>query len=343
METRHFFHSFPRPRAGEDRQDTIKRGLKILSLMKDVGLVQAPEVVSWDVSAMTAGKETLQILQRRACFTELALSELDKHSQTFGPFALSFNIEELRIAGAMPVVYVPQGSVESPLSLLGQFAVRGAWHTHYVLRQLQDLKEASDPVSAQQRFGRPLLPDATITLRNPDASGSTVAEDVVPASHVDAVMKYVGFNNIPFDQSVGVLSIFLNMFYPTDNTHVGEILGYYRQREWRLIAGDLLFNNRAMGRSLTQQEVQSLNDIDSQFWTRDLIVDGRKQSRSSLALAYDPVNNWNLFDLVEAVHVPQAIVDDVKQVVGDAADVRPRAYRSGATVAVPHSISHFIG
>ncbi len=70
----------------------------------------------------------------------------------------------------------------------------------------------------------------------------------MPASNIDAMMKHVGYRNIPFDHSIGMLGIFLNIFYPTDNTHSGELLGYYRQREWRLIGGELNFNDRPLGR-----------------------------------------------------------------------------------------------
>jgi hypothetical protein len=222
--------------------------------MKDVGLVLAPEVVEWDVSLLSGGTERLRLLQRRACFTELAATELAAHSAIFGPIALSFDIAKLRGAGATPVLYVPQGIGESALSRIGTVCVRGAFHTQYVLRQLQGLKEMSDPAATAERFGMPVAPDYKLILRNPDAAGNIVAESEVPSSHVKNVLQYVGFKNIPFDHSMGVLSVLLNMFYPTDNMHTGDQLGYYRQREWRLIAGDINFNGRPMGRSLSDVE-----------------------------------------------------------------------------------------
>ena len=108
-EERFFYHSFPRPRAEEDASSTLERGLQILAYMKEVGLVLAPEVVQWDASALSTKDEKVQILQRRACFTELAQFELPEHSRTFGPISLAFGIADLRAAGALPVIYAPQG------------------------------------------------------------------------------------------------------------------------------------------------------------------------------------------------------------------------------------------
>jgi hypothetical protein len=105
---RHFFHSFPRPKAGEQEDATLERGLRILAAMKEIGLVLAPEIVEWDVGSITSGREQLRFLQRRASFTELSVAELAAHSKTFGPIALSFDIGKLREAGATPVIYVAQ-------------------------------------------------------------------------------------------------------------------------------------------------------------------------------------------------------------------------------------------
>jgi hypothetical protein len=65
-ESRYFFHTFPRGRKNEASADTLSRALKILRLMKEVGLVLAPENVEWKIPA-EAGTQRLAILQRRAC------------------------------------------------------------------------------------------------------------------------------------------------------------------------------------------------------------------------------------------------------------------------------------
>jgi hypothetical protein len=107
---RFFFHTFPRPGQGESAQATLDRAINILSFMKEAGLVLAPEIVNWELPLQDGGVEHLSILQRRACFTELSIGELDRHATTFGPISLSFNIDKLRAAGLTPIVYVPQGA-----------------------------------------------------------------------------------------------------------------------------------------------------------------------------------------------------------------------------------------
>jgi hypothetical protein len=299
LNDRFFFHTFPRPEQRESAEATLDRALDILSFMKEAGLVLAPEIVNWELPLEGGGVEHLSILERRACFTELSIGELDRHAATFGPISLSFNIDRLRAAGLTPVVYVPQGVGIGSLSQISTFCVKAAWHTRYVLQRLQELKVVSDPASALERFGYPLSPEATLQLQNTDPAGNIVANYTVPASNIDAVMKHIGYRNIPFDHSIGMLSVFLNIFYPTDDSHSGELLGYYRQREWRLIGGELNFNNRPIGRSLTPAETARLLAIDQRFWSRELTVDGVLQSRSALAVIYDPLENWNFFELVE--------------------------------------------
>jgi hypothetical protein len=66
---RRFFHSFPRPKKGESEDATLDRALSILTLMKQVGLVLAPENVTWDVSGFSLSAKELSTLQRRASFT----------------------------------------------------------------------------------------------------------------------------------------------------------------------------------------------------------------------------------------------------------------------------------
>ena len=162
---RRFFHSFPRPKRGEDREATLDRGLEILALMKSAGLILAPEVVEWDASVVAGRAEQFRILQRRACFTELSPEELPSHAAVFGPVALSFDVAKLRSAGATPVIYAPQGLAESALSQLSTFCVRGAHHTRHVLQQLQGLKEMSDPAIVGERYQIQSIPTTQSTFK----------------------------------------------------------------------------------------------------------------------------------------------------------------------------------
>jgi hypothetical protein len=320
---RHLYHSFPRPRADEFEDATLERGLSILAFMKEAGLVLAPEVINWDVSVIGGGAEQLRILQRRACFTELSAAELAAHCAIFGPIALSFDIARLRGSGATPVIYVRQDGGENALSAISTFCVHGAYHIQHVLRRLQGLKELSDPALEARRVGTPVAPNYELTLQNTNPAGKVVAEYNVPASNVRHVLQHVGFSTIPFDHSIGVLNVFLNMFHPADDIHTGEPPRYYRQREWRLIAGDTNYDDWPSGRSLSDPEMARLQEIDSQFWSCELMVDGVSRRRSALALVYDPVPNWNFFELVEAIFVPERALEPARAIVGHKVAVHP--------------------
>jgi Putative abortive phage resistance protein AbiGi, antitoxin len=323
MEQRRFFHSFPRPKKGETEDATLARSIRILEFMMRVGLVLAPEVVNWDMRLVTQGaKQQLSILQRRVSFTELDMSELTQHSAAFGLFSLSFDIAKLRAAGATPVIYVPQATADSPLTLFASFCVNGVHHTKYVLSQLQQLKELSDHGRLAEMLKEPVSPECKITLTNTDAVGGIAARYTIPVSAIRDILQYVGFNSIPFDHSNAVLGYFLNLFYPTDNAFKNDQLGYYRQREWRLIASDLGIKGRPIARKLSGSEVTELEEIDPEFWRRELKEDNAGHRRSALALVYDPLPGWELFNLVEEVLVPEHAVDRSRAVVGDRVPVR---------------------
>lgn len=219
---RRFFHSFPRPKQGESDGAVFDRGLEILAFMKEAGLVLAPEIVEWDVSVVSGRPELHYVFQRRACFTELTVPKLSEHSKKFGPISLSFSHIALRDAGAMPVIYVPQGTNAIGLNQIGTFCMRAAHHTLAVLGTLEMLRKSSDPELLASSTGKTVSSNCSITLNNTEPSGAVVASYNVPMDHVRHVLQHVSFNNIPFDHSIGMLNVFQNMFYPTDNTHTGE-------------------------------------------------------------------------------------------------------------------------
>jgi hypothetical protein len=314
---RQFFHSFPRLGKNETAEAHADRACAILEYMKEVGLVLAPELVTWEVPG-AAGTQSLPMLQRRACLTELSDRELAPHAAQFGPVTLVFNIERMRRLGAMPVIYAPQLLTPNDLSFLSVFTVNAVHHTDAVLGQLEILRNASDPTRAQQNFGHPLAPNATLDLQNTDAAGNVVARYQIPAGHVDAVMKHVGFNNIPFDHSRAALHVFLNMFYPADNAYVGEQLGYYRQREWRVISsGRLNFNGRPTSRELSSIERTRLLEIDSAFWSRTITIQGQAARRVELAHLYSPLPDFRLLDVVEGIVVAKDLLPRVRAIVGN--------------------------
>ncbi|QDC44767.1 abortive infection system antitoxin AbiGi family protein [Methylophilus medardicus] len=326
MQPTSFIHSFPRPQKDESEVQVQQRALKILTLIKELGFVMAPEVVEWNSEMMGLNKKPLQILQRRVCFTEINASELKEHSKQFGPIALSFDKTVLRDVGAMPVIYSPQGT-GGPLSELATFAVKAASATKHVMSQFQELKVSSDATTVQSKLqGTPIDPDYLLELTNTNSQGKVDAIFKIKAADAKGLLQYVGYNNIPFDHSIGMFNIFLNMFYPTDNLHNNESLGYYRLREWRIIAGDLNINGKPLGRTLTPEEIKKVIAVDPTFWNKSVKVDGKTQQRKELALIYQPTTeNWNPLDHIEAIYAPSTIHDQIRAIVGGAIPIHTPA------------------
>jgi hypothetical protein len=308
MTIRSLFHSFPRPK-GRSADEVTKLGLAILRNTFDVGLVLAPEVVTWKHQH----GEPTTILQRRMCFTELAASELPEHAQAFGPFALRFSPEKLRAAGAMPVIYAPQELPGHPASVIAEFCVKAAWHTKYVLESLEGLRKIAETLGTGTYNGSPVDKDATIDLNNVTPEGTRVNEFKIKPADVAALMTHIGYRNIPFAHSIAMLGIYENMFYPTDNAYSDDMLGYYRQREWRLVLSNFEFNGQPVSRLLTADERQKLEAVDPGFWQRELTVRGQTSSRSTLAQIYLPYGDLTPRDLIDGIVVPPSAEAAVRQ------------------------------
>lgn len=308
MIVRSLFHSFPRPN-GRSAAEITSLGLAILRNMFNAGLVLAPEVVTWNHQH---GDPTI-ILQRRMCFTELAASELPEHAKTFGPFALRFLPEKLRAAGAMPVIYAPQELPGHPASVIAEFCVKAAWHTKYVLERLEDLRKTAETLNTGTYNGSPVDKDATINLNNATPDGTRVNEFKIKPADVVALMTHIGYRNIPFAHSIAMLAIYENMFYPTDNAYSDDLLGYYRQREWRLVQSNLEINGQPVSRPLTAVERRELEAVDPVFWQRELTVRGQTSSRSALAQIYLPYGGQTSRNLIESIIVPPSVEAEVRE------------------------------
>jgi len=66
-----------------------------------------------------------------------------------------------------------------------------------------------------------------------------------------------------------------SLFYPTENFKYTAPLGYYRQREWRIISG-LFFKGQLTTTVATPTQADELLEFDHEFFSRELdFADGR--------------------------------------------------------------------
>jgi hypothetical protein len=327
LETRHFYHNFPRARPNESCDDTIRKGLTILRSINEIGIVLAPEIVRWETPVSIGSPSPILVPQTRISFTELSEAELPAHAKTFGPFALEFEIEDLRREGALPVIYMPQPrGPEDILALLGAILVSHLGHVKYTVEQLHQLSQLSDPEQAL-KMGLPgsehatsVNPDYTIHLQNSGDNNEIVQGAEIPAKTIRQMLSYIGFRNAPFDAMIGVLSLTQSLFYPTDNEHIDEALAYYRQREWRITAG-FNINNKPRARALTADEKTAIAAIDPQFWTREDTVEGKQVRRIDRALVLHQFLEKSPVSSISRVLVPEEAIDEAKALFGDRATV----------------------
>lgn len=315
---RYFYHSFPRPRRDESCEDTAARGWALLQLIREIGLVLAPEIVEWH----TPGENTLgtpnptRVPQRRICFTELSPQELRTHSERFGPFALEFEVGELRRMGALPVIYMPQAlSEQDHLALLGPFIVGHLDQIRGLLDKLIQLERCSDPEYIKMHTKTPVVDNHPMNLRNPDESDNTVQEFHVSSEVIRNILSYLQFKTAPFGSMTGVTSIAQSLFYPTDDDYHDEELGYYRQREWR-ITGDYKINGLRRGRSLRDDEKALLLGLDELFWDRP-VHSSNQSPRVEEALVLTQPTPDELFDKVSRIVVPTNYFHQASELFGD--------------------------
>jgi hypothetical protein len=109
---RYFYHSFPRRACDQEAETDV--ACSILEIIRDFGLLLAPESVKWQYEHKDGSPpRATQVLQRRVCFTELAPDELRGHARRFGHFALEFTVSTLKSLGAIPVFYIPRAISEA--------------------------------------------------------------------------------------------------------------------------------------------------------------------------------------------------------------------------------------
>lgn len=206
----------------------------------------------------------------------------------------------------MPVIYAPQGLPGHPASVIAEFCVKAAAHTKGVLESLNSLKRVAVAMASGTYNGKPIAQDATIDLGNVTPDGTPVNQFKIKPADLAALMKHIGYRNIPFSHSIAMLGIYENMFYPTDNTHSDDLLGYYRQREWRLVTSDIAIEGQKIVRPLTAEERKKLEAVDASFWCRELTFKGKTVGRSEFAQVYQIHGGLSPRDLIESIVVPES-------------------------------------
>ncbi len=273
---RAFYHSFPRIRQSDTAESVEGRGLKLLEMISNTGLILAPEVVEWSIPLQDGSTKIIAHRQIRICFTELSMPELSQHSKVFGPFSVGFSISFLRQLGALPVIYVPQMLRGDRLfSSFGPMMVWMFEMVRHTLDQLHTLSQLADPKSCLEITQKTnpeavsVDPNYKLNLTNTTADGSVDQIFEIEAKSVKGFLNYLNYKTAPFKFMRGAISAAQTLFYPTDHKNSDDLLSYYRQREWRIIPG-LTLDGVAQVRPATNDEKDALLKFDDAFWMHEL-------------------------------------------------------------------------
>jgi hypothetical protein len=299
----------------------IQVGLAILRAIQEIGLVLAPEVLTWKQSLENGEYRTITLRQRRICFTELARSEVQEHGKKFGPYALELRVNDLRRLGALPVMYIPQHLKDDrKLSTVGATVVAELADIKYTISQLHQLSQLTDPSyllsSVAKGSAASVVEDCVLNLQNTDPLNKVVASYQVPLKNVKDFLSYIGYRNAPFELMVGVLSFVQSLFYPTDDEIHDTLLEYYRQREWRLVSG-LAIGRAQQCRQLTEGEKKMLVSLDTRFWTEEVSDDRGSFRRIDDAVVIHEFEGKHITHVISRIIVPPEAVEKASAIFGD--------------------------
>lgn len=202
------YHCFPRQKnriepGTEPIGDCIRESIEILESIFDNGILLTHENVilptHWRDPYGDALASDLEIQQFRFCLTYLQDdNELYQHSKLFGRVGVAFNIDFVRKIGGVPVFYLPAPVNQIANDELDKVGIS-------LIYRLAEMREVLETI------------------------------DNLPTLHQKILKQKVA----DFDNLKGALRFIGNILYLTDSLHQkhSSKLFYYKQLEWRVIAG----------------------------------------------------------------------------------------------------------
>jgi hypothetical protein len=311
---RYFYHSFPRPRRGKEQKGEVQKGLKILELIRDFGLLLTPEITVWEYPhADGSPPRKMEMVQRRACFTELSPRELPRHAREFGHFALEFEVDTLKSLHALPVFYIPRGNTSS----LGQVLVI----------QLIDAMCLVDRIARTKQF---IESTATSRSRQNFEFGFSDRKRLfnIDIDELQRSIEGITYAITPPEMLSLGLEGTMNFFYfaDADQTRENSALKYYRQREWRIAGSIGGVGGELMGLP-SSTLIDRLLALDSDFYGREFPRQGVVLTNPTLTnrsfgnrlvdwvLVYQGIDERHIIGAARRVVVPREAIDGAKTIL----------------------------
>ena len=305
---RFFYHSFPRPREGENAEQRIDKGCRILSSIRDFGLLLMPEQIEWH-QPLSGGSppRIFSVLQKRVSFTELRPDELPIHAEIFGQFALEFETGVLTRLGAVPVFYIPEPTAYgSDGNALGTALLATLADARAIIDRLAALNtvfQGSQPVN------NPL--DFSVGFTG---SPNEMGHYRINTDEAKNVLQAIGHGVTPWEPLNAGITALLSFFYHADNPRMDERLGYYRQREWR-IACPFAINGISVMHAPTSEEKKRFVEISPSFYGGVIKGDSGPIQALEVALVYPGLGGKGIIEMVRRVIAPAEAVGSVKDIL----------------------------
>lgn len=335
--TRFMYHCFPR-RRGVD--DDYSKGLRILELIAEYGLLLTPEMETWkDRKTAPSPAEEYTVVAKRCCFTEIGQEELQRHTRYFGQFALEFETRVLCDLGALPVFYVPR-TTDSDGYGPGAAIVTQLAHVQELLERVATFREFANSVGGPHPQAPVLVKraeDGGLVVGIPDGLSLTIPGEIVArAAKVNPAFKLeIPTGVSPLGLTAGTLMSIFNilhwglhqpdvltgtikamgsLFYSTERAD-DPFLSHYQQREWRIIA-NVKKDSVEICRPVPPELRRRLVDLDRAFFERVLpfrtgpaaIVD---QSR----IFSETSDGLRVGSFLRRVIVPSAVISDAQRIM----------------------------
>lgn len=274
--------------------------------MVRLGLLLVPERIEWrERLASGAPSQPIVSYQKRICFTELSPQELSGHADAFGPFSLEFEVMRLRQLGALPVFYVPRAEADIGYDALGTAILARMTDIQLALTRLAAIADVVATADANEQL--------RLTRNGADA-GPTRAT----AGGAKDLLRVIFEGIQPPQALLNTVRAMSGLFYPTEDPLFTGLLGYYRQREWRIL-GNMVLRGAEATRRPTENELGELLQIDEAFFGRRIAFPTGEFSRAQQCLFLREVADHHVLTYARRLFCPATAVEDATRILADVA------------------------
>lgn len=233
--------------------------------------------------------------RKRACFTELAPTELAAHAKISGPFALEWDIARLRRLGAVRVFYVPLVTGNETNEGIGAALLARLGDVQKILVRLEKLKHVARDNE----------------LINLTVNGQVAATCTVQAAA--DLMSYLEGGIQPVERLDAAIRALVGFFCSMENlTYTGD-LGYYRQHEWRII-GNMIHLGVPITSEPSSEEIEHLKRLDETFFMAQIQFATGLRTRASQCQYLRSYGGKPVHHTVRRIICPTDTINEVRNV-----------------------------